>query len=88
MAAEYSDNMVKIRSQFVLDENQNRTAVLLPTSEWNKIVRDLKELDDIRACDAVLTEGGERLSFGRDVRTLRGYLKGIDTLFGREGERV
>ena len=76
------------RLQFVVDENQNRTAVLLPISEWNRIVRDLKELDDIRVCDAALTEGGERLSLGRDVRTLRGYLKGIDTSFVREDDRV
>lgn len=57
--------------EFVLDENQNRTAVLLPLSDWDRIVSELEELDDIRAYDAALTQGGEQLPFEQAVQEIR-----------------
>lgn len=63
--------MVSFHPEFVLDENQNRTAVLLPLSDWDRIVSELEELDDIRAYDAALTEGGKRLPFEQAVQEIR-----------------
>lgn len=57
--------------EFVLDENQNRTAVLLQLSDWDRIVSELEELDDIRAYDAALTQGGEQLPFEQAVQEIR-----------------
>jgi PHD/YefM family antitoxin component YafN of YafNO toxin-antitoxin module len=37
--------------KFVVDEDQQRHAVLLPVDEWEHIVQELEELDDIRAYD-------------------------------------
>jgi hypothetical protein len=79
--------MVNFHPEFVVDENQNRRAVLLPLKEWDRIVSELEELDHIRAYDAAQAQSGERLPFEHDVRKLRGYLKGIDTSFVREGDR-
>ena len=63
--------MVSFQPEFVLDENQNRTAVLLPLSDWDRIVSELEELDDIRAYDAALTQGGEQLPFEQAVQEIR-----------------
>jgi len=63
--------MVNFNPEFVHDENQNRTAVLLPLSDWDRIVSELEELDDIRAYDAALTESGERLPFEQAVQEIR-----------------
>ena len=44
--------MVTLHPEFVFDEQQHRKAVLLPVAEWDQIVDELEELDDIRAYDA------------------------------------
>lgn len=43
--------MTEVHPQFVVDENENRKAVVLSIDEWRKIVDELEELDDIRAYD-------------------------------------
>ena len=44
--------MVSVHPEYVVDEHQNRKAVLLPVAEWEQIVSELEELDDIRAYDS------------------------------------
>ncbi|MEX2381563.1 MAG: hypothetical protein WD490_04205 [Opitutales bacterium] len=43
--------MVKIHPSYVIDEQQERKAILLTVPEWEQIVGELEELDDIRAYD-------------------------------------
>jgi PHD/YefM family antitoxin component YafN of YafNO toxin-antitoxin module len=44
-------SVVAIHPQYVVDEKQHRQAVLVPVAEWEQIVEELEELDDIRAYD-------------------------------------
>jgi len=44
--------MVTVHAQYVVDENSHRKAVLIPVAEWEQILEELEELDDIRAYDA------------------------------------
>lgn len=39
-------------TQFVTDNNGNKLAVILPIKEYNKMVDDLEELEDIKRYDA------------------------------------
>ncbi|MCK9451996.1 MAG: hypothetical protein M0Q90_09920 [Bacteroidales bacterium] len=39
-------------TQFVTDNDGNKLAVILPIKEYNKMVEDLEELDDIKRYDA------------------------------------
>jgi len=41
-----------MRTQFVTDDKGKKIAVILPITEYNKIVDDLEELEDIRLYDA------------------------------------
>lgn len=41
-----------MRTQFVTDDHGNKLAVILPIKEYNKMVDDLEELEDIRSYDA------------------------------------
>ena len=43
--------MVTVHPEYVVDENQNRKSVILPVTEWKRVVEELEELDDIRAYD-------------------------------------
>jgi PHD/YefM family antitoxin component YafN of YafNO toxin-antitoxin module len=41
-----------MRTQFVTDDHGKKLAVILPIKEYNKMVDDLEELEDIKLYDA------------------------------------
>ena len=66
--------MVTVHPEYVVDEKQNRKAVLLSAAEWDLIVGELEDLDDIRAYDAAQPNAGDRLPFEQAVREIQqGY---------------
>lgn len=46
-------------------------SVVLPIAEWEQILEDLEELDDIRSYDAAMAELDESVSFDQAVREIR-----------------
>ena len=66
--------MVTVHPEYVVDEKQNRKAVLLPAAEWDLIVGELEDLDDIRAYDVAQPNAGDRLPFEQAVLEIQqGY---------------
>ncbi len=63
--------MVHLHPEYLVDEQQKRKAVLLPMSEWEQIVQELDELDDIRAYDATKEQSSETLPFEQAIREIR-----------------
>ena len=63
--------MVAFHPQYVVDENQCPKAVLLPVAEWEQIVEDLDELDDIRAYDAAKSSPQEAVALEQAVREIQ-----------------
>ena len=63
--------MVMTHPQYVVDENQQRKAVILPLDEWKRIVEELEELDDIRAYDAAKSGSQEAVPFEQAVRGIQ-----------------
>ena len=52
-----------MKTQFLTDNNGNKLAVLLPIKDYDKIISDLEELDDIRLYDeAMKNDDGTRIS--------------------------
>lgn len=47
-----TQKLTVMRTQFVTDDNGKKLAVILPIKEYNKMVDDLEELEDIRLYDA------------------------------------
>ena len=41
-----------MKTRFVTDDHGNKLAVILPIKEYNKMVDDLEELEDIKRYDA------------------------------------
>lgn len=41
-----------MRTQFITDDHGKKVAVILPIKEYNKMVDDLEELEDIKLYDA------------------------------------
>ncbi|MBC7589324.1 MAG: hypothetical protein H7178_13295 [Chitinophagaceae bacterium] len=51
-----------MKTQFVTDNNGNKTAVLLPIKDYKKILEELEELEDIRLFDkAKKNDDGKRI---------------------------
>jgi PHD/YefM family antitoxin component YafN of YafNO toxin-antitoxin module len=63
--------MVTVHPEYVIDEKQHRKAVLLPVSDWERILEELEELDDIRAFDEAKSKEQETVPFEQAVREIR-----------------
>jgi len=61
----------KLHPEFVVDEGQNPKAVLLPYSEWQEIVEEMEELDDIRAYDEVKEQPSDSVPFDTAIKEIR-----------------
>lgn len=55
--------MITVHPQYVVDENQQCQAVLLPSTEWERILAELDELDDIRADDEAKSGSTDFIAF-------------------------
>jgi PHD/YefM family antitoxin component YafN of YafNO toxin-antitoxin module len=62
--------MNALHPQYVVDENQIPQAVLLPMTEWEQVVEELEELDDIRAFDLAKAGCQETIPFEQAVREI------------------
>ena len=63
--------MLPLHPQYVIDKDKGPQAVLLPVSEWEQIVEELDELDDIRAYDAAKGGPQEAVDFEQAVREIQ-----------------
>ncbi|WP_289663434.1 hypothetical protein [Flavobacterium panacagri] len=52
-----------MKTQFITDEEGNRTAVLLPIKQYNKLLEKLEDLEDVKLYDeAKRNDDGFRIS--------------------------
>ena len=62
--------MVTLHPEFVIGKDKQK-AVLLPLPEWEKVLDELEELDDIREFDAAKSSTEESIPFNQAVREIR-----------------
>jgi hypothetical protein len=62
--------MVAIHPEFLVDEQNERKAVVLPFAEWQMIVEELEELDDIRSYDAAKSQPSDPMPFEDAVKKI------------------
>ncbi len=63
--------MLTIHPEVVIGRDRKPRAVLLPYSEWNKVLADMEELDDIRAYDRAKASGDETVPFEKAISELK-----------------
>ena len=63
--------MVLLHPEFVTDKEKGTKAVLLPYPEWEKILAELEELEDIREFDLARSSEEESVPFAQAVREIR-----------------
>ena len=52
---------MNIQAKYIVDENLNKTAVIIPYITWKKILEEMEELDDIRAYDIAKHESSDEM---------------------------
>jgi hypothetical protein len=62
--------MGAVKQQFIEDSQGKRIAVLMPIEQYNKMLEQLEEIDDIRAYDAAKAEEDEIIPFDQAVREI------------------
>ena len=55
--------MITLHPEYIVDEQSRRKAVLLPLAEWDRILEDLEDLDDIRSFDTAKAGSQETIPF-------------------------
>lgn len=59
--------MAKFHEQYLVDEEGNRKAVVVPIAEWEHVLELLEEIEDIWAYDESKREDSEAIPFERAV---------------------
>lgn len=62
---------MNLHPEYIVDENQRRKAVILPLAEWERVVADLEQLDNIRAYDEAISSSSEKISFDEAVAEIK-----------------
>jgi len=62
--ASHAQSMLTVHPEIVLDCKRKPKAVLLPYSEWNRVMADMEELEDIRAYDRAKARRDGSIPFG------------------------
>jgi hypothetical protein len=62
--------MGAVRQQFIEDSQGKRIAVLMPIDQYNKMMEQLEEIDDIRAYDAAKAQDDEVIPFDQAVNEI------------------
>jgi PHD/YefM family antitoxin component YafN of YafNO toxin-antitoxin module len=57
-----------VRPEYIIDENSNKKAVILQIEDWNKLLEEIEELEDIRAYDEAKSKDEELISFDDAVK--------------------
>jgi PHD/YefM family antitoxin component YafN of YafNO toxin-antitoxin module len=63
--------MSSFHPEYLVDDQNRKKAVVLPISEWRRIVEELEELDDIRAYDKAKSQPSESIEFDEAVRRMQ-----------------
>ena len=63
--------MVQMHPEYIVDEQQNTKAVVLPFKEWQQVLEALEELDDIKAYDEAKSQPSELISFEQAIDEIK-----------------
>ncbi len=62
--------MYTFHEEYIVDQNGQKKSVVLPYKEWQKVVEDLEELEDIRQYDMAKTKASDAVSFDKAIKEL------------------
>jgi len=67
--------MSSVKERYVVDENGNKTGVILDIKDYQRILEDLEELDSVRAYDSARATPGEVIPFEQAIAEIERHRK-------------
>jgi PHD/YefM family antitoxin component YafN of YafNO toxin-antitoxin module len=55
--------MNQVGERYIVDQNGNRIAVILPIEDYERLLQELEEQDEIRAFDEAVASGDDEVPF-------------------------
>lgn len=62
--------MTHLRENFVVDAKGNRVGVFLPIKDYNKLIEELEDRDDIRAYDKAVSRKQEFIPLNQALKQI------------------
>ena len=62
--------MIQVHPEYIVDENSQKKAVVIPFVEWEKIVDEMEELEDIKAYDMAKQNIDDSIPFEQAVKEI------------------
>ena len=62
--------MTHLRENFVVDAKGNRVGVFLPIKDYNKLIGELEDRDDIRAYDKAVSRKQEFIPLDQELKQI------------------
>jgi len=59
-----------MRTQYITDTKGRKVSVILPIRDYNKMIEELEELEDIRAYDEAKASGEEAIPFEKAFKEI------------------
>jgi len=63
--------MIDLHPEYIINGNSQKKAVVIPISEWEQIIEEMEELEDIRAYDAAKSTNEEEISFDQAIKEIK-----------------
>jgi len=63
--------MLSLHPEYIIDISQRKKAVIIPYNEWEKILDDMEELEDIRAYDKAKKSDSDPISFSEALSEIK-----------------
>ncbi|MDR3715632.1 MAG: hypothetical protein P4L51_22710 [Puia sp.] len=67
--------MTQLRENFVVDAKGNRVGVFLPIKDYNKLLEELEELEDIKAYDRAVSRKQEFVPLDQALKQIEASRK-------------
>ena len=63
--------MLALHPEYIIDQKERKKSVIIPFKEWEKLLSDIEELEDIRAYDIAQADNDKTLSFEEAIREFK-----------------
>ncbi len=63
--------MIALHPEFVIDKEEHKKAVIIPFNEWQSLISEVEELDDIRAYDLAKLDNDIVIPFEQAISEIK-----------------
>jgi len=63
--------MIEIHPEYIVDEKSNKKSVVIPITEWESLLIEMEELDDIKAYDVAKSREEGSTTFEQAVNEIK-----------------